>query len=100
MVEGVRRPGRRVVRAMSVALLALASITAVAAAERFPVRPIEVVIHSKYGGGTDTTARMMIVGAKRILGTDFTVVAKRAAVAPRRTSTRPASRVTAIPCWP
>jgi len=78
MVEGVRRPERRVVRAMSAAVLALASIAgAAAAAEKFPARPIEVVIHSKYGGGTDTTARMMIVGAKRILGTDFTVVAKR-----------------------
>ncbi len=48
-----------------------------AAAETFPNRPIEVVIHSKYGGGTDTTARMMIIGAKQTLGVDMNVIAKR-----------------------
>jgi len=77
MIDRARRPCRRVVGAASVALLALAPVAAAAAAEKFPAKPIEVVIHSKYGGGTDTTARMMIVGAKRILGADFAVVAKR-----------------------
>lgn len=76
MIDRARWPCRRIVRAASAALLALAAVAAVAA-EKFPAKPIEVVIHSKYGGGTDTTARMMIVGAKRILGADFTVVAKR-----------------------
>ncbi|MBI2978986.1 MAG: tripartite tricarboxylate transporter substrate binding protein [Rhodospirillales bacterium] len=76
MIDRARWPCRRIVRAASAALLALAAVAA-AAAEKFPAKPIEVVIHSKYGGGTDTTARMMIVGAKRILGADFTVVAKR-----------------------
>ena len=46
-------------------------------AEKFPSRPIEVVIHAKYGGGSDTTARMMIVGARRILGVPMRVVIKR-----------------------
>ena len=47
------------------------------AAEEFPSKPIEVVIHSKYGGGTDTTARMMMIRSRRILGVDMSVVAKR-----------------------
>ncbi len=45
--------------------------------EKFPSKPIEVVIHSKYGGGTDTTARMMMIRTRRILDTDMSVVAKR-----------------------
>ncbi len=48
-----------------------------AGADKFPGKPIELVIHTKYGGGTDTTARMMIVGAERILGVSMRVVAKR-----------------------
>ena len=47
------------------------------AQEAFPSKPIEVVIHSKYGGGTDTTARMMMIRSRRVLGVDMTVVAKR-----------------------
>lgn len=38
---------------------------------------IEVVIHSSYGGGTDTTARMMMIRTRRELKTDMAVVAKR-----------------------
>ena len=45
--------------------------------DKFPSKPIEVVIHSKYGGGTDTTARMMMIRARRNLDTDMSVVAKR-----------------------
>ena len=47
------------------------------AQEAFPSKPIEVVIHSKYGGGTDTTARMMMIRSRRVLGVDMNVVAKR-----------------------
>jgi tripartite-type tricarboxylate transporter receptor subunit TctC len=47
------------------------------AAEEFPSKPIEVVIHSKYGGGTDTTARMMMIRSRRTLGVDMSVVSKR-----------------------
>ena len=48
------------------------------AADDFPAdKTIEVVIHAKYGGGTDTTARMMMIRSRRILGTDMAVVAKR-----------------------
>ena len=44
---------------------------------KFPSKTIQVVIHASYGGGTDTTARMMMVRARRTLGVDMQVVAKR-----------------------
>ena len=47
------------------------------AQEKFPSKTIELVIHSNYGGGTDTTARMMMIRTRRILGVDMNVVAKR-----------------------
>lgn len=50
---------------------------AVAAEEKFPSKPIEIVIHSKYGGGTDTTARMMMIRTRRYLGVDMAVTAQR-----------------------
>lgn len=48
-----------------------------AVADDFPSKPIEVVIHSSYGGGTDTTARMMMIRSRRNLETDMFVVSKR-----------------------
>ena len=48
-----------------------------AAADKFPSKTIQVVIHAKYGGGTDTTARMMMIRSRRYLKTDMQVVAKR-----------------------
>ncbi len=65
------------------ALIAGAALACVAAAplalaqEKFPSKPIEVVIHSKYGGGTDTTARMMMIRSRRYLGVDMSVNAQR-----------------------
>ncbi len=47
------------------------------AQEKFPDKTIQVVIHSSYGGGTDTTARMMMIRSRRNLGVDMNVVAKR-----------------------
>ncbi len=47
------------------------------AQDAFPSKPIEVVIHSSYGGGTDTTARMMMIRSRRNLETDMYVVSKR-----------------------
>lgn len=40
-------------------------------------KPLEFVIHSNYGGGTDVTARMVQIRLRRELDTDMTVVAKR-----------------------
>lgn len=60
------------------ALTAATAITTAALAEdKFPSKTIEVVIHSNYGGGTDATARMMMIRSRRNLGTDMAVVSKR-----------------------
>ena len=45
--------------------------------EKFPDKPVEIVIHSKYGGGTDTTARMMMIRTRRNLGVDMVVTSQR-----------------------
>lgn len=47
------------------------------AQEEFPNKSIQVVIHSSYGGGTDTTARMMMIRSRRNLKVDMAVIAKR-----------------------
>ena len=56
--------------------IALGSFAAIAQ-DKFPNKTIQIVIHSKYGGGTDTTARMMMIRSRRTLGVDMRVVAKR-----------------------
>ena len=53
---------------------------------------IQVVIHASYGGGTDTTARMMSIRTRRTLNTDIQIVGKRGgsgAKAQNYTLTRP-----------
>jgi len=46
-------------------------------AENFPSGPIEVVIHTTFGGGTDITARMMSIRTRRELdNTDVVIVSK------------------------
>jgi len=47
------------------------------AQDKFPDKRIEIVIHSKYGGGTDVTARMMMIRTRRVLDTDMSVTAQR-----------------------
>ena len=46
-------------------------------ADKYPSKPIELVIHAKYCGGTDTTARMLSIRSRRILKTDIRIVSKR-----------------------
>ncbi len=58
-------------------ILCLTALTAMGAEEKFPSKTIDVIIHAKYGGGTDTTARMMMIRARRILGVDMRVIGKR-----------------------
>ena len=72
--------GRRgLIAAVALVMLGQVPSTDLARAqeEAFPSKTIEVVIHSKYGGGTDTTARMMMIRTRRGLGVDMAVVAKR-----------------------
>ena len=58
------------------ASLSYAGPAAAQDADTYPCN-IEVVIHSSYGGGTDTTARMMMIRTRRELKTDMAVVAHR-----------------------
>jgi len=53
-----------------------AALTAldVRAQDKFPSKPIEVVTHAGVGGGTDITARMMMVHAPGVFKTEFVVV--------------------------
>lgn len=48
-----------------------------AGAEEFPTQPIEVVTHASAGGGTDTTARTMLIRARRTLKSDAFVQIKK-----------------------
>jgi putative tricarboxylic transport membrane protein len=54
----------------------LAATTAIAA-DKFPSKTVQVVIHSAYGGGTDVTARMMSIRSRRVLKQDMQIVSKR-----------------------
>lgn len=76
MLAFIARSMRISVTAIAFAVCAFA-VTTASAADKFPDHTIQVVIHAKYGGGTDTTARMMMIRARRILGVDMQVVAKR-----------------------
>jgi tripartite-type tricarboxylate transporter receptor subunit TctC len=56
--------------------LAVLTAGAVQAQEAFPSKPIEVVTHAGVGGGTDITARMMMVQAPAALKTELVVANK------------------------
>ena len=62
---------------MAMGTAILLAPAALLAAEKFPSKTIQVVIHSKYGGGTDVTARMMMIRSRRNLKADMQVVSKR-----------------------
>lgn len=69
--------GRRRTLILGATLACISAAPFALAAEKFPSKPIEIVIHSRYGGGTDTTARMMMIRSRRYLGVDMSVVAQR-----------------------
>ena len=56
---------------------ALAIVGGEVAAQEYPSKTIEVITHAGNGGGTDVTTRMMMIRARRELGTDMVVVNKR-----------------------
>ena len=69
-------PTRRfLARALSF-VLAFVSAPAVFAQEAFPTKPIEVIIPTKPGGGTDITGRTLAEEAGRILGRKVVIVNK------------------------
>jgi tripartite-type tricarboxylate transporter receptor subunit TctC len=66
--------GRRWLLAATPLLAAPALMRGARAQERFPSRTIEVVTHAGVGGGTDITARMMMVQAPAEFGQELVVV--------------------------
>lgn len=62
----------------TLAKLVLSSVVCLAAqtapAQDFPSRAIDIVTHASPGGGTDTTARTLLIGARAALGIDMAVV--------------------------
>ena len=58
------------------AVAAVAIFAGDAIAQDYPSKTIEVVTHAGAGGGTDVTARMMMLRARRELGQDMVVVNK------------------------
>ena len=86
---------KKLVTFLSVFVLSLTSIVESTFAETFATKecdPVQVVIHASYGGGTDTTARMMSIRSRRYLKEDMQIVGKRGgsgAKAQNYTLTRP-----------
>lgn len=76
MKSGLKIARRGLIFVAASTVLSLGGLT-IAQGDEFPSKPIEVVIHSKYGGGTDVTARMMMIRTRRGLGVDMAVVSKR-----------------------
>jgi tripartite-type tricarboxylate transporter receptor subunit TctC len=77
----LRRKSAPVALAVAVALSGAAfasnAFAADKKAESYPCDPIEIISHASPGGGTDTTARMMMIRSRRYLKTDMVVVYKR-----------------------
>jgi len=66
--------GRRHAMRLGVGAAGAAIAAPALAQETFPSKPIEVVTHAGVGGGTDITARMMMVHAPAELKTELAVV--------------------------
>ena len=67
---------RRNFLAVGASLASAAAFPSVAFGADFPDGPIEVVTHASAGGGTDTTARMLLIRTRRHLKADAMVVPK------------------------
>ena len=65
------------IRFVGAVAAAVALTVGAAGAQDYPSKTIEVVTHAGNGGGTDVTTRMMMLRARRELGTDMVVVNKR-----------------------
>ena len=90
-------------RVAAVAASTFCLAAGVAVAADFPAQPIEVVTHASAGGGTDTTARTMLIRARKELGTDAFVQIKKGgggAVAMSYASGKPADGHTLMAITP
>ena len=75
--KGVSRLHTMAARAFCAAAVALLATAGMAEpAEDFPQKPIEIVIHTSPGGGTDTTARTMLIGMRSALSPNIVVTPK------------------------
>ena len=63
-------------RLLLIVLMGLATLACGTDNASYPSRPIDVVTHASPGGGTDTTARTMLIGARAALGADMAVLFK------------------------
>ena len=91
-----------IIRAAIFAVASLLIAVSVSAAD-YPSQPIEVVTHASAGGGTDTTARTMLIRARRVLDNDAFVQIKRGgggAVAMSYANGRPADGHTVMAITP
>ena len=66
-----------ILRKAALAACSLMLTAGLAAAEDYPSQPIEVVTHASAGGGTDTTARTLLIRARRELKADAFVQIKK-----------------------
>lgn len=64
------------VSAIALAGLSTFGLISIANADKYPNKPIQLVIHAKYGGGTDTTARMVSIRTRRNLKQIFQLLPK------------------------
>ncbi len=75
--NGVSRFHTMAARAFCAAAVALLAAAGMAEpAEDFPSKPIEVVIHTSPGGGTDMTARTMLIGMRSALSPNIVIAPK------------------------
>ncbi len=63
-------------RAFTLGVVAMAMVGCEPVDETFPSKPVDVVTHASPGGGTDATARAMLVGARDALGVGMAVLPK------------------------
>ncbi len=72
-------------------------------AQDYPTRPIDIVTHATPGGGTDTTARTLLPGAREALGVNMAIVPRAGGggiVAMNYVANRPADGYTVLAITP
>ena len=60
--------------------IGLGQVSTIAIADDFPSKPIEVVTHAGLGGGTDTTARMLLIRTRKNLKNNAYITPKKVMV--------------------
>lgn len=55
-------------------IIGIVALGAAAGQEKFPSRPIDIITHASPGGGTDSTARSIMIGGRQAFGVDMAVI--------------------------